>query len=46
MQIEDQKLRAKLETQALKMATTMLVNRQSYSNIADVNKLAEHVSFV
>ena len=46
MQFEDQKLRAKLETQALKMATTMLVNRQSYTKIADVNKLAEHVSFV
>lgn len=43
MQFEDQKLRAKLETQALKMATTMLVNRQSYTNIADVNKLAEDV---
>jgi 5-methylthioribose kinase len=40
MQFEDQKTRAKLETQALKMATTMLVNRQSYTNIVDVNKLA------
>ncbi|MFQ3189179.1 MAG: 5-methylthioribose kinase [Paraglaciecola sp.] len=46
MQIEDQKLRAKLETQALKMATTMLLNRQSYSNIADVNKLAEDSSSI
>jgi 5-methylthioribose kinase len=44
MQFEDQQLRAKLETQALKMATTMLVNRQSYGNIGDVNKLAEDVS--
>lgn len=44
MQFEDQTLRAKLETQALKMATTMLVNRQAYTNIADVNKLAENVS--
>ncbi len=32
MQFEDQKLRATLETQALKMATTMLLNRQSYKN--------------
>jgi 5-methylthioribose kinase len=46
MQFEDQKLRAKLETQALKMAKTMLLNRQSYSSIADVNKLAEHVSSI
>ena len=44
MQFEDQCLRAKLETQALKMATTMLVNRQAYTNIADVNELAESVS--
>ena len=44
MQFEDQCLRAKLETQALKMATTMLVNRQAYTNIADVNKLAESVN--
>jgi 5-methylthioribose kinase len=44
MQFEDQYLRAKLETQALKMATTMLVNRQAYTNIADVNKLAKSVS--
>jgi 5-methylthioribose kinase len=43
MQFEDQKTRAKLETQALKMATTMLVNRQSYTNIVDVNKLAEDI---
>ncbi|WP_339721344.1 S-methyl-5-thioribose kinase [uncultured Paraglaciecola sp.] len=41
MQFEDLKLRAKLETQALKMATKMLLNRQSYKSIADVNKLAE-----
>lgn len=41
MQFEDQQLRAKLETQALNMATTMLINRQSYAHIADVNKLAE-----
>ncbi|PKG93352.1 S-methyl-5-thioribose kinase [Paraglaciecola sp. MB-3u-78] len=46
MQFEDQKLRAKLETQALKMATTMLLNRQSYANIGDVNKLAEDVSSI
>jgi 5-methylthioribose kinase len=46
MQFEDQNLRAKLETQALKMATTMLLNRQSYTNIADVNKLAEEVSSI
>jgi 5-methylthioribose kinase len=45
MRFEDQKLRAKLETQALKIATTMLLNRQSYTNIADVNKLAEEASF-
>jgi len=44
MQFDDQKLRAKLETQALKMATTMLLNRHVYTNIADVNKLAESVS--
>jgi 5-methylthioribose kinase len=44
MQFEDQELRAKLETQALNMATTMLLNRQSYKNIADVNQLAEDVS--
>jgi 5-methylthioribose kinase len=44
MQIEDQQLRAKLETQALKMATTMLLNRQAYTNIADVNKLAKDFS--
>ncbi|MFT5840727.1 MAG: 5-methylthioribose kinase [Flavobacteriales bacterium] len=44
MQFEDQKLRAKLETQALNMATTMLVNRQAYTNIADVNKLAQGAS--
>jgi len=44
MQFEDDKLRAKLETQALNMATTMLLNRQAYTNIADVNKLAEDVS--
>jgi 5-methylthioribose kinase len=43
MQFEDQKTRAKLETQALKMATTMLINRQSYTNIVDVNKLAEDI---
>ena len=43
MQFEDQCLRAKLETQVLKMATTMLVNRQAYTNIADVNKLAVNV---
>jgi 5-methylthioribose kinase len=46
MQFEDQNLRAKLETQALKMATTMLLNRQAYSNIADVNKLAEDSSSI
>ena len=46
MQFDDQTLRAKLETQALKMATTMLVNRQSYLHIADVNKLAEEVSSI
>jgi 5-methylthioribose kinase len=46
MQFEDQELRAKLETQALKMATTILVNRHSYTNIAEVNKLAEEVSSV
>ncbi len=46
MQFEDPKLRAKLETQALQMATIMLVNRQSYTNIADVNKLAENVSLM
>jgi 5-methylthioribose kinase len=45
MRFEDQKLRAKLETQALKIATTMLLNRQSYTNIAEVNKLAEEASF-
>jgi 5-methylthioribose kinase len=44
MQFEDQSLRAKLETQALKMATTMLINRHCYTKIADVNKLAEDVS--
>ena len=44
MQFEDQHLRAKLETQALKMATNLLVNRQMYTNIADVNKLAEEIS--
>jgi 5-methylthioribose kinase len=44
MQFEDQHFRAKLETQALKMATTMLLNRHAYTNIADVNKLAEAVS--
>jgi 5-methylthioribose kinase len=44
MQFEDQCFRAKLETQALKMATTMLLNRHAYTNIADVNKLAEDVS--
>lgn len=41
MQFEQQSFRAKLETQALKMATTMLLNRNAYKNIADVNKLAE-----
>jgi 5-methylthioribose kinase len=46
MQFEDQKLRAKLETQALKMAKTMLLNRQSYTNIADVNKLAEETRLI
>ena len=46
MQFEDENLRAKLETQALKMATIMLVNRQSYTNIADVNKLAKHTSSI
>jgi 5-methylthioribose kinase len=46
MQFEDQKLRAKLETQALKMAKTMLLNRQSYTNIADVNKLAEEIRLI
>ena len=46
MQFEDENLRAKLETQALKMATTMLVNRQSYTSIADVNKLAKHASSI
>jgi 5-methylthioribose kinase len=46
MQFEDLKLRAKLETQALEMATKMLVNRQSYTNIADVNKLAENASLI
>jgi 5-methylthioribose kinase len=46
MQYEDQTFRAKLETQALKMAISMLVNRQSYKNIADVNKLAEDVGLV
>ena len=44
MQFEDQSFRSKLETQALKMATTMLINRHCYTNIADVNKLAEDVS--
>ena len=44
MQFEDNTLRAKLETQALKMATTILVNRQSFKNIADVNKLAGVIS--
>lgn len=44
MQFEDEKLRAKLENQVLKMASTMLVNRQSYTNITDVNNLAEDVS--
>jgi 5-methylthioribose kinase len=46
MQFEDQKLRAKLETQALNMAKTMLLNRQSYTNIADVNKLAEETRLI
>jgi len=46
MQFEDQNLRAELETQALKMATTMLVNRQSYTSITNVNKLAKDVSSV
>jgi 5-methylthioribose kinase len=46
MQFEDPKLRAKLETQALKMAKTMLLNRQSYTNIADVNKLAEEIRLI
>ena len=46
MQFEDQKLRAKLETQALKMAAKMLVNRQSYSNIAELNKLAKDISSI
>lgn len=44
MQFEDDKLRAKLETQVLNMATTMLLNRQADTNIADVNKLAQNVS--
>jgi 5-methylthioribose kinase len=46
MQFEDLKLRARLEIQALNMATSMLVNRQSYANIAAVNKLAVDVSSV
>jgi 5-methylthioribose kinase len=46
MQFEDQKLRAKLETQALTLATSILVNRQSYKSIADVNKMAEEVSSI
>jgi 5-methylthioribose kinase len=46
MQFEDDRLRAKLEAQALKMATTTLVNRHTYTNIAEVNKLAEHVAAV
>ena len=40
MQFDDQILRAKLETQALKMASAMLLNRQTYKNFTDVNKLA------
>lgn len=43
MQFEDQTLRAKLETQALNMATKMLVNRQSYTQIAELNTLAANV---
>lgn len=43
MQFDDQIFRAKLETQALKMASSLLVNRQAYSNITDVNQLAEDV---
>jgi len=46
MQFEDQHLRAKLETQALSMATSILVNRQTYTYIAEVNKLAEEISSV
>jgi 5-methylthioribose kinase len=46
MQFEDNTLRAKLETQALKMATTILVNRQSLKSIAEVNKLAEDISSI
>jgi 5-methylthioribose kinase len=41
MQFEDEVERAKIETQALKMATEMLVNRHTYANYADVSKLAE-----
>jgi 5-methylthioribose kinase len=46
MQFENQNLRAKLETQALNMATTMLLNRQSYKNITDLNKLVKDVNAV
>jgi hypothetical protein len=28
------------------MAKTMLLNRQSYTNIADVNKLAEEIRLI
>lgn len=40
MQFEDLNFRAKLETQALNMASTMLVNRQSYTDISQLNQLA------
>jgi 5-methylthioribose kinase len=46
MQFKDQKLRAKLETQTLNMAIEILVNRQAYTSIADVNKLAEEFASV
>lgn len=46
MQFEDLNLRAKLETQGLEFASTILLNRHAYKNMSDVNKLAEAAATV
>ena len=45
MQFEDDKLRAKLETQVLNMAKTLLVKRHTFTDISQVNRLAKHNAF-